>query len=60
MTTYWPGSNIVKSEGNAFDWRGAPAAISQTASWKLSASASKAAPTKQGQFIVYSRAKQNK
>lgn len=18
---YWPGSNVVKSEGNAFDWR---------------------------------------
>ena len=19
---YWPGSNIIKSNGNAFDWRG--------------------------------------
>jgi hypothetical protein len=24
---YWPGSGIVKSEQNAFDWRGLPSAL---------------------------------
>jgi len=24
---YWPGSNIVKSQGNAFDWQGKPQGI---------------------------------
>lgn len=26
--TYWPGSNITKSKGNAFDWKGKVSVLS--------------------------------
>ena len=29
MSTYWPGTNIIKSQGNAFDWRRGSSIISK-------------------------------
>jgi hypothetical protein len=29
MTIYWPGSNVIKSQGNAFNWHGKHSQIMQ-------------------------------
>lgn len=33
---YWPGTNIVKSKGNAFDWHGRSSQIMNTPEMKMS------------------------
>lgn len=60
---YWPGTKIIKSQGNAFDWRNTGSHITQSTEWKQSA-ASKTAMAGKGtdpkrQFTIYSRARQS-
>ena len=62
MSIYWPGTNIVKSQGNAFTyWKyGERSRITNTKEWKCSqASALQMAGTgtdKKKQFTIYSKA----
>lgn len=57
---YWPGTKIIKSQGNAFDWRSYSSKITSTTEWKQSQiSSQRMAGTgtdKKKQFTIYSRA----
>ena len=57
---YWPGTNIPKSKGNAFDWRRNVSQITNTKSFKNSqASTIHMAGTgtdPKKQFTIYSKA----
>ena len=59
--TYWPGTNIPKSTGNAFDWRGKGSAIASTQQFKQSQLATKQmagkGSEKSRQFTIYSKAR---
>lgn len=63
MNIYWPGTKIVKSQGNAFDWRvKTKSAVTQDKDWKQSATGTRNAVrhgdvTKSTSFTVYSKAK---
>lgn len=57
---YWPGTNIPKSKGNAFDWRSATSNFTNTKEFKMSQAstiqmAGKGTEPKR-QFTIYSRA----
>ena len=61
---YWPGTNIKKSQGNAFDWRSTLSQITQTKEFKLSqhstiSNAGNGADKKRT-FTIYSKAKASK
>ena len=62
---YWPGTNIVKSQNNAFtDWKNTKSKITQTKEWKNS-QASQIAMAGRGsdpskQFTIYSKAYHSK
>ena len=61
---YWPGTKIIKSKGNAFDWRSTTSAITTTKSFKISQNStiknagSGSDPKKQ--FTIYSKARASK
>lgn len=61
---YWPGTNIIKSHGNAFDWRSYSSKITATTEWKQSQiSSQRMAGTgsdKKKQFTIYSKARPSK
>jgi hypothetical protein len=59
MNIYWPGTNIVKSQGNAFtSWKEAPSLIMRDKEWKLSEAARRQVGTKFSRpFTVYSKAR---
>jgi len=63
MNIYWPGTNIVKSRGNAFDWRSSrDSSVLQDKEWKQSATGTRNAVrygdvTKSTSFTVYSKAR---
>jgi len=63
MNIHWPGTTIVKSQGNAFDWRvKTNSAVTQDKDWKQSATGTRNAVrygdvTKSTSFTVYSKAK---
>lgn len=58
---YWPGTNIRKSTGNAFDWRAGMSKITTSKEFKLSQASSIAMAgkgTDKGRsFTIYSKAK---
>ncbi len=64
--TYWPGTNVVKSKGNAFDWRASrDSVVTQDKDWKQSATGTRNAVrygdvTKSTSFTVYSKARPSK
>lgn len=66
MTTsnYWPGTKIIKSQGNAFNWQNYGSKIAATTEWKQSEiSTQRMAGTgsdKKKQFTVYSKARPSK
>lgn len=59
--TYWPGTKIRKSTGNAFDWRNTQSNITQSKEFKLSQSSSinmAGKGTEKGKsFTIYSKAR---
>lgn len=57
---YWPGTNIPKSTGNAFDWRGKVSQIASSHSFRQSQAATKQMQGKGKNFTIYSRAKASK
>ena len=63
MNIHWPGTKIVKSRNNAFDWRAKTAsAVTQDKEWQQSATGTRNAVrhgdvTKSTSFTVYSKAK---
>jgi hypothetical protein len=58
MSIYWPGTNIIKSRGNAFNWRQEPSAVLSSHDWKSSESARRQSVLNPGRsFTVYSKAK---
>lgn len=53
---YWPGTEIVKSTRNAFDWR-RPSEVTATKEFKASVAAKRNAQMqKSRKFTVYSKA----
>ena len=63
--TYWPGTNIVKSQGNAFtSWKYGGSSITTSKEWRMSqASTQQLAGTgtdPRKQFTIYSKAKASK
>ncbi len=61
MSIYWPGTNIIKSQGNAFDWQRSASRVTSSKEWKMSqASTLQTAGSgtdKRKQFTIYSKAK---
>ena len=60
MQQYWPGTNVPKSRGNAFDWKGNRSQIFQSRSFKNAQAAAKAAEgvtEKARSFTIHTRAK---
>lgn len=59
---YWPGTKIVKSKGNAFDWRGKESYVASDRSVRLSdVSKRKVADTSHKRsFTIYSKARREK
>ena len=58
---YWPGTNIIKSQGNAFDWRKGTSVVTNDKEIKLS-NISKikmagAGSDPKRSFTIYSKAK---
>jgi hypothetical protein len=54
--TYWPGTEIVKSTRNAFDWR-RPSEVTATKEFKASVAAKRNTQMqKSRKFTVYSKA----
>lgn len=58
---YWPGTKIIKSQGNAFDWRNMRSQITTTKSFKVSQNATVAnavaGTDPKRSFTIYSKAK---
>ena len=58
---YWPGTNIVKSYGNAFDWRKERSKITNTSEFRISQHSmivnAGNGTNKKRQFTIYSQAK---
>lgn len=58
--TYWPGTNIVKSKNNAFDWRNTASKITATTQWKQSEISTQRMAGSGGdinrQFTIFSKA----
>ncbi len=58
MINYWPGTKIIKSQGNAFDWRQKPSDVLSSQDWKSSEAARRqSALNPNRSFTVYSKAK---
>jgi hypothetical protein len=58
---YWPGTEIVKSTRNAFNWRAEPSEVTSTKEFKASVAAKRNAHMQKArQFTVYSKAKASK
>jgi hypothetical protein len=58
---YWPGTKIVKSTRNAFNWQQEPSEILSSHDWKSAESARRQTIIKPGrQFTVYSKARASK
>jgi hypothetical protein len=60
MNIYWPGTKIVKSQGNAFDWRAKTDAITDDKGWKQAVLAKNKTTLKKSTFTIYSKARQMK
>jgi hypothetical protein len=60
MTTYWPDTKIVKSQGNAFDWRAKVTVITDDKNWKQGIVGARNASLKKANFTIYSKAKASK
>ena len=58
MNIYGPGTKIVKSHGNAFDWQQKPSEVLSSQEWKSSEAARRQSVMNPGRsFTVYSKAK---
>ena len=62
---YWPGTKIVKSQGNAFtSWKTGTSRITNSREWKQSAASTRqmagSGTDPKKQFTIYSRAKASK
>lgn len=58
---YWPGTKILKSTGNAFDWRNTTSNITKSKEFKLSQASSMNMAGKGSEkgksFTIYSKAR---
>ncbi len=59
--TYWPGTKIQRSTGNAFDWRAGTSAITSTREFKQSQHSTLTnagnSADKRKQFTIYTKAR---
>jgi hypothetical protein len=60
MNIYWPDTKIVKSQGNAFNWRVKTTAITEDKGWKQAVVAKNKVTLKKSTFTIYSKARQMK
>jgi hypothetical protein len=60
MDIYWPDTKIVKSQGNAFDWRAKTDVITNDKTWKQSTTGTRNATLKKANFTIYSKARATK
>ena len=60
MTNYWPGTNIIKSKNNAFDWQSKKETLTNCFDWKQFVAGTYNASLKKSSVTVYSRAKPSK
>lgn len=60
MSNFWPGSNIVKSKNNSFNWKTKKTALTSHKDWKQSVDGTYNASLKKTSITVYSRAKPSK
>ena len=60
MDIYWPDTKIVKSQGNAFDWRAKADVITNDKAWKQGVIGARNATLKKANFTIYSKARQSK
>ncbi len=59
MNIYWPGTKIVKSQGNVFtSWKETPSLVMTSKDWKASESSKRQMKTQNNKpFTVYSKAR---
>lgn len=57
VSKYWPGTNIVKSKNNAFDWQTNKEALTNSRDWRQSIAGTIGASMKKQSMTVYSKAK---
>jgi len=58
---YWPGTKIVKSTNNAFNWRADPSEVTSSKEFKASVAAKRNTHMQKcRQFTVYSKAQASK
>lgn len=62
MNIYWPGTNIVKSQGNAFtSWKSAPSLVTRDREWRVAEAAKRQMGLQTNRpFTVYSKARLSK
>jgi hypothetical protein len=60
MEIYWPGTGIVKSHNNAFDWRIKTLVITDDKGWKQAVVAKNKVTLKKSAFTIYSKARASK
>lgn len=60
MNIYWPGTKIVKSQGNAFDWRVKAPVLTDDRSWKQAIVGARNASLNKANFTIYSKARASK
>ena len=62
MIEYWPGTKIVKSQGNAFtNWKDGPSIVASSRDWKASDAAKRQMGSQMNRsFTIYSKAKASK
>ena len=64
VMNYWPGTKIIKSRGNAFDWRNSTSKVTNTKEFKLSQHSTLAnagaGTDRKKSFTIYSKAKATK
>ncbi len=62
MNIYWPGTKIVKSQGNAFtSWKEAPSLVTRDKEWRTAEAAKRQMGLQTNRpFTVYSKARLSK
>lgn len=62
MNIYWPGTNIVKSQNNAFtNWKQTPSLVTRDKEWKQAEAAKRQMVLQTNRpFTVYSKARASK
>jgi len=60
ISNYWPGTKILKSNNNAFNWQAKKEVLTDNKAWRQSVSGTFNESLKKSTFTIYSKAKPSK